>query len=257
MVFYFSGTGNSAWIAKKVAQSLCDRLINMGLQQSLDNEYVIQEGEKIGFVFPVYAWGPPTVVLEFISKVKIVNPGYIFFICTCGDDTGLTPQIFDRAIHNRRWKCSAGFSITMPNTYVSLPGFDIDDEAMEKNKVMCAKARMEHIMSKIKDNVVMNKFECYEGTFPAVKSMILRPLFNTFLMSAKSFHVTDACIGCGRCERRCPVNNIQVDNKPSWGNRCTQCMACYHSCPVHAIEYGKMTKGKGQYKGKYIKETNG
>jgi hypothetical protein len=32
-------------------------------------------------------------------------------------------------------------------------------------------------------------------------------------------------------------------------------LACYHVCPVHAVEYGKMTGKKGQYKGRLLKDS--
>ena len=73
-------------------------------------------------------------------------------------------------------------------------------------------------------------------------------------MSPKPFHATDACIACKKCEKVCPVHNITVTDKPQWGNNCTQCLGCYHICPVHAIEYGKMTCRKGQYRGNSLKD---
>lgn len=49
------------------------------------------------------------------------------------------------------------------------------------------------------------------------------------------------------------MNNIKVTDRPVWGDNCTQCLACYHICPVHAVEYGKVTAKKGQYKGRLLK----
>ncbi len=69
-----------------------------------------------------------------------------------------------------------------------------------------------------------------------------------FLTSPKPFHVADSCTGCGKCSKVCPMGNIMLENlKPEWGNRCTMCLACYHHCPHKSVEYGKRTRGKGQY----------
>ena len=87
----------------------------------------------------------------------------------------------------------------------------------------------------------MKQYNCHEGALPFTKSYLLRPLFNAFLMAPKPFHATEACIGCKKCEKVCPVGNITVTDRPVWGGNCTQCLACYHVCPVHAVEYGKMT----------------
>ena len=56
------------------------------------------------------------------------------------------------------------------------------------------------------------------------------------------------CIGCGKCEKLCPLNNITLQNaRPVWGSNCTQCMACICYCPTRAIEYGKKSAGKPRY----------
>ena len=88
------------------------------------------------------------------------------------------------------------------------------------------------------------------GSFPLTKTYLLQPLFYRFVISDRKFHVTEACIGCGRCEKGCPVHNIQLsDGKPVWQGQCIHCMACYHHCPTNAVQYGKITQGKGQYRG--------
>ena len=57
------------------------------------------------------------------------------------------------------------------------------------------------------------------------------------------------CIGCGKCEKLCPMNNITLPNgRPVWGDNCTQCMACICYCPTEAIEYGKKSLGKPRYR---------
>ena len=42
----------------------------------------------------------------------------------------------------------------------------------------------------------------------------------------------DKCIGCGKCEKLCPMNNIKiVDKKVVQNNRCTMCYRCINNCP--------------------------
>ena len=68
------------------------------------------------------------------------------------------------------------------------------------------------------------------------------------MTSAKGFHATDACISCGKCVSACPLQNIRLEKgRPLWGKDCAMCLSCYHHCPKHAIEYGSMTKRKGQF----------
>lgn len=254
MIFYFSGTGNSAWVARQLAAGQNEDLLAIAEEMNKNKEYTLKEGEKVGFVFPVYAWGPPEIVLRFIHQLKMSRPGYLFFVCTCGDDTGRTAQVFSAAIRQKGWQCVAGYSVTMPNTYVSLPGFDVDHEEIEGQKIQNATARLRFINGELATRVRMKQFNCHEGAIPFTKTYVLRPLFNAFLMSPKPFHATKACIGCKKCEKACPVHNIKVTGRPVWGSNCTQCLACYHVCPVHAVQYGKMTDKKGQYRGSLLED---
>lgn len=252
MIFYFSGVGNSAWVAQSLAQRLNDT--TFAITKYNDEEYIIKPGESVGFVFPVYSWAPPKVVIDFINRLKINTPNYLYFVCTCGDDTGKTADVFAHTIEQRGWHCHAGYSIAMPNTYVSLPGFGIDSDEIEKQKIEKAKIRIEQIISDIKAQKRMTKYDCHEGSIPRLKTYVINPLFTKYQLTTKPFYTTDACISCHQCEQKCPLHNITlVNGKPQWGNNCTQCEACFHICPTNAIQYGKYTKGKQQYKGKLLK----
>ena len=80
MIFYFSGTGNSAWVARRLAEGQNEELLSIVMEIDKGKEYKLKEGEKVGFVFPVYAWGPPEMVLRFIHQLKLDKPGYLFFV---------------------------------------------------------------------------------------------------------------------------------------------------------------------------------
>lgn len=118
MIFYFSGTGNSKWIANQLSKEQKEELFF--IPDALKNgalEFSLQADEKIGFVFPIYSWGPPEIVLNFVRQLSLrgYKRQYLFFVCSCGDDTGLTQQVLAKALKNKGWECHAGFSVTMPN----------------------------------------------------------------------------------------------------------------------------------------------
>ena len=195
MIFYFSGVGNSAWGARKLAEKLHDKVLPIADEIRTAMEYTLAPGEPVGFVFPVYGWEPPKIVMDFVRRMKMAQvPEYLYFVCTCGDDTGKTADVFQSAIQAKGWKCQASYSVLMPDTYVCLPGFDIDGEDELKRKEANAAARVDYIGDELSRRVVMDKHGCFEGAFPKIKTYVLGGLFRQFLMSPKPFHATDACV---------------------------------------------------------------
>ena len=253
MIFYFSGVGNSAWVAQVLAEQLGERLVKMA--DYADEQLDIQADEKVGFVFPVYSWAPPKLVMDFIGRVKMSAPNYLYFVCTCGAETGKTADIFCEAVTARGWQCHAGYSVVMPNTYVSFPGFGTDADEVAARKIAAAKERLPQIVEQLKAQ--QHVFDCHEGPLARFKSYVIGSSFNKCQLTAEPFFTTDACTSCGRCAQTCPVHNISlVDGRPEWSDHCTQCLACFHICPVNAIQYGKFTKGKKQYRiSSYVSET--
>ena len=101
MIFYFSGTGNSKWIANQLSKEQKEELVF--IPDALKDrafEFCLREDEKIGFVFPVYSWAPPAIVLHFIRQLSLkgYKRQYLFFVSSCGDDTGLTQQVLEKAL---------------------------------------------------------------------------------------------------------------------------------------------------------------
>lgn len=247
MIFYFTGTGNSRWAATETARLQNEKLIF--IPDAIDKEqytYTLGEEEKIGFVFPVYSWAPPGIVREFIEKLELngYTRQYLFFISVCGDDTGLTRNIFCKHIRRKNWKCQAGFSLTMPNNYILIKGFDTDSPRIEKQKLSESVPYLQEINRAVREKE--HVFRCKKGSFPFIKTYLISPVFNRGI-TAKPFHTDGRCIACKRCEHTCPVHNITVTDKPIWGKKCTSCLACIHVCPVKTIQYGKQTQHKGRY----------
>lgn len=234
-------------VALMVAKHLNDRIMSVTDALELNDSIVLSEEESVGFVFPVYSWGPPAIVLQLVEDLQFSQkPSFLYFICTCGDDVGKTADVFAAAVKQRGWVCEAGYSVMMPNTYVCLPGFDIDSANTTQRKLAHATIRTMSIIERIKERE--KGFDCHEGGFPRLKTYGIRPIFSRFLMTSKPFYSTDACVSCGKCIQVCPRKNIRwKEGRPVWGENCSMCLACYHHCPKHAIEYGKKTKGKGQY----------
>lgn len=234
MIYYFSGTGNSKWVAEQLASKTNDTAVNL-ISQPLPPSI---NGEVIGLVFPVYAWGLPEPVVNFV-KTLVGKPAFSYGVCTCGGEIGLALNKLNSLI-----KLDSSYSIVMPNNYVM--GSDLESEASLTLKVTEAKKKIERIAEQVTSRQSIT--DVHTGSLAWLKSNLVNFGFNMAARSTKPFFVTDKCISCGQCARDCPANTItMVDGKPQWGTKCYQCTSCINLCPTQAIEYGKGTSTRGRY----------
>ena len=195
--------------------------------------------------------GKTYVYLRTILELnKEFRPEYTFLVCTCGDDIGKTDIFVEELLDKYQIALHAKYSIIMPNTYIALPGFDVDSSETTKEKLKAAKERIRNIAISIVERKRVS--DIHPGKFAWIKSYLLRPIFNKLLTSPRHFKVNkNKCIGCNICAKVCPTKNISMSSihpsSPQWNNQCANCLACYHHCPQHCISYGKYSKGKGQY----------
>jgi NAD-dependent dihydropyrimidine dehydrogenase PreA subunit len=248
MIFYFTGTGNSLYLAKRIADEQGEKLISIAKElDKKDNSfrYELKDNETLGFVYPVYAWAPPKKVLDFAKKIRVEGgTPYVFSLSTCGAEEGGTTGVLEKALSVAGLILSAAFTVLMPNNYIL--GYDVDTKEVEKKVLAEAEEKLIRINRVIsarkKDRSLL-----LAGKMAALKTVVVNPLFNRFAMDTGKFHVDDTCTGCGLCEKICPAHTIKVSGRPEWGRDCTQCLACINRCPVKAIQYGKSTAQKGRY----------
>ena len=69
-LYYFTGTGNSLSIAKGIGAELEDAELIFMANLWKDDE-ITTDSEKVGFIFPMYYFGLPQIVYEFIKNAYV------------------------------------------------------------------------------------------------------------------------------------------------------------------------------------------
>lgn len=235
MIFYFTGTGNSEWIAKQIARKINETTTNISSLTSTPN---IEKEKVIGFVFPIYAWGTPEPMVNLVKCLPKTD-AYTFGVCTCGLDAGLAMKKLSSI-----YALDSSYSVTMPNNYVV--GSNVESPAIIKDKLVKARDYIDMISDDIKNK--KRTYHVHQGTASFLKSSFGTYGFNRFARTAKPFWVNEKCIGCGLCVKECPSHIITMkDSKPVWGDQCYQCLHCINCCPKEAIQYGKKSSKRGRY----------
>lgn len=250
MILCFSGLGNTAYASRLLSKELGDEVRTFSADELRHPDKIQLKAKHIGkriiWAFPTYGWQVPPVMERIIQNIPVnleAYPHYMF--TTCGDDMGIMDKHWAELINSRGWVARGAYAVKMPNTYVFLPGFDVDSLEVEQSKLEAAPARVREIAELINKD---SGDALLPGSFPKVKSDVLGPVFRKMYMSPKPFHSTDACVGCGLCAKSCPMENItMLGGHPNWSVNCAFCLRCYHICPHHAVAYGRQTSKKGRY----------
>ena len=242
MIFYFTATGNSKFIADRIAAATAEQANCIAeCVKTEQYSFELSEGEKLGFVVPVYYYGIPILVSEFLAKLEISakHEFYSYAVLNCGGSTGDAGRYFRRAI-----KTDAIFGIKAVDNYV--PMFKVAGEAEIAERLDNAEREVDSIVDAINKKAA-GRHNKVAGRLPGLMTSLFYPLYKHG-RKTKKFRANEKCNNCGLCEKVCPRKAIEVkEGKPVWKEpKCEICLACLHRCPASAIEYGK-SAGRGQY----------
>ena len=88
MVLYFSGTGNSKYIAQKIANALDDELLDLNDRIKRADFSKITAQNRFVFVTPTYAWRMPRIVSDFVENIRFEGAKRAWFVLDCGGEIG-------------------------------------------------------------------------------------------------------------------------------------------------------------------------
>jgi len=241
-LYWFSGTGNSLVVARTLAAALPDTELS---PLAAVNAAAESCPECVGFIAPVYAFGLPVIVADFLRSVPLDSTRYIFTITTQSSMPGNVHHQARAILHDRGYTLNAGWSIDMPGNYTPLSG--APSEKKQQRRFAAAEKRITAIARAVQERRTCS----LEDSF-----FLLRPLAKLIHAIGsprmhgedRKFFVQDTCTHCGICEMVCPVRNITLEEgKPVWQHHCQQCFACLQWCPVEAIQCTRITKGRKRY----------
>lgn len=239
IVYVFTGTGNSLYVAKRIADEIGDcKVVGINKNTTLK----IEEGlERVGIVFPCYAGGLPVMVNEFLKDLKNFKQQntYFYAITTMGGNGGGAIPMFNKAIEGSGWKLNYGEKVlAFPNFIVGYPmirGVKFFDKRTKKG--------INNIVAKITNKETNEVKEIGKSIEKNYDKFMIK-----FQDTDSYYNINEKCIGCNVCVEICPSKNITLNNnKPEFNNQCEKCVACIQACPQEAINYKDKTQKRRRY----------
>ncbi len=246
-IYYFSGTGNSLYVAREM-QKLIPNSLLIPIVSKLKRDIIKTNAEIIGLVFPVHALTIPIAVKRFLKKADISKAEYIFAIATRGATFFRGFELMDKLLTRKKKRLHAHFILTM--------GLNDPKNKSYQSPDADEIARLETIVQKRLNtiqNIILNKRISREKDMEYAIGFSYHPIINYLLEKAvlwgmafseyiggvNYFYTDDKCIGCGICEEICLAQKIKMrDKRPVWQKNvfCYMCYACINFCPVKAVQ---------------------
>lgn len=242
VIFYYTGTGNSLWSARQLAEKLEGAKL-MPMKDA--NLFAAGDADTLGFVFPVHMWGIPGPVLQFIEKMVLKSGIFYFALAVNAGQVSRTLIQLQALLAKRGAKLAAGYDIVLPSNYIPWGGpgpIARQNVRFENARVKIAKA------AALVAGVQAGPIEKGPLWQRIVFTVIYKMTFKQIKKMDKDFWSDDRCNDCGICVKVCPAKNIALEaGKPVWQHRCEQCLACIQWCPQASIQYGKKTPAYERY----------
>lgn len=233
-IFYFTGTGNSLAIARKILARLDTKgelfFMNKGAGAS-------SQAQVIGFVLPIYYMDVPEFAADFIRSMKLPKDAYYFAVVNSNGYHGQGLSTIKSILKSKGITLNFGAAVDMPGNAI------LSNDAVNAERLAKLDAEVDRLCQYIKakkSNVLPDK----KNFVLDLQVRLMKFYGSKIAFNTKKFQVSSQCSKCGTCVKVCPRKNIKLAEQPVWGEDCVNCLACFHWCPEEAISMKNMLIGK-------------
>lgn len=251
--YYFSGTGNTLLVVKKMKKTFEEQGVNVNLHKIEESDTnKVNLNHKIGIAFPVAFFSTYPFVWDFIKSLPQSKGTEIFMVDTLGGFSGGIVGPLREIVKKKGYNPIGAKEIQMPINIFFIQDKETNETKVQNGLIEAEKYALDILNSKSEWGRVPvlseGMYLFSTGLLKLTKANIHQRWFN--------FNVKeDECRKCGICAKLCPLENITINEGeyPEHGLNCEYCLRCTSFCPRQAIPCKFNYKNK-TYQGVKAKE---
>jgi len=251
-LYYFSGTGNTAWMVQRLAERLTelgDEVTVASCEDVSASAVATAACDVMGIAFPVHASLAPPLFRDFLDELPAGEGKPLFALTTAGYAAGDTAWYAVKPLRARGYEPFMLANVMMANN-LHLPllsPLPVGSPEEMPRKLEKASRKVNELA-----DMIHRREPHVEGVDPLGRLLGLvqrRPSEILEALVFKGFFADETCTQCGWCVRHCPVHNIEMTERGvRFLGNCIICMRCYSFCPVQAIQATEKTKNIEKYR---------
>lgn len=232
--YYFSGTGNTLLVVRRMAQTFRQNgyAVRLARIEATDPRTVATDG-VLGLAFPVAAQSTYPFILDFFDRLPQADGTEAFMVDTLAAFSGGIVGPLKKLLIKKGYQPIGAREIVMPSNFC----VDRIDREKDLRKIERGLATAETFAK----DLLAEK-----AAWPAIP--LLPVLFSWIARSGrvwcfmrrrlKNVCAPEKCAAdraCRLCAKLCPVGNIALAPTPIFADKCVLCQRCLAFCPTNAL----------------------
>ena len=205
MIVYYTGTGNSRYVAQRFAAALGDDLITA-------NEYIKNDTPPAciptgrGYSSHRRTAGRSRIFVDFLRRGRFTGSRKAYFVMTCGSGSATPAAASRRCARTSGLITRACCRSSCPENYVAM--FYVPGAEESAQIITAAQPSIDRGIACVQRGAPFPAPKV--GPIDRFKTGPVNTIFYKCFVKSGPFTVSDACIGCGKCALSCPVNGIDL-----------------------------------------------